>query len=139
MKRLFLGVFVAILRFAIGFLRAPIRFVPQGSGIGATPDLKHTCHFVPYESSYLERVVLWFCVYDNEAEALQALAQEGENYHTLSSTERRLVVSYSVDGEIGYCLLRADGRRVTSICSRSFRHIFALEQQKNAEGLFNGY
>ena len=139
MKQYFLGSCLAVITFCIGFVSAPIRFVAMGSGHGSTADFEHPCYFIPYESNYFERVVLWSCSYNSESQATDSWVSEGEKYRIVSATEGRYVASYSIENKTYYCVLRVDGKRVTDLCSPSLRHIFALEEQRSSEGLFKDH
>src|SRR5262245_40186741 len=130
MKRYFLRLLVFLITFTFGFLAAPVRFTPMGSGIGLTEDGQHTCYFKPYDSTYLATVVVSSCSYDDESEAENAMVQESQKYRIISATDSRYIVSYSIEGKNYPCIFRLDGNHVIYICSTSLWQALLLEKQK---------
>lgn len=129
MRRHALGLIIAIITFAGGFFSAPMSFTTIGTGHGLTEDLKYPCSSGSYYSSHFGRVFMWSCSFDGDKiTARDHFVTSVEEYEILSSSDTRVIGRYSIDGFVGYCVLRLDGHRRNDICSDGLRHALAFEK-----------
>lgn len=131
MRRHLLGLVVAVITFAVGFLAAPTRFSSLGTGHGFTEDLEYPCSVGNYLSTNMNQVSFWSCVFDeDDHRARNHFSDTIEKYSVHSATENRAIVSYTAEGKVGYCILRLDGNRRNDICSQSLRDLLAFENER---------
>lgn len=126
-----LGLVVAVITFALGFLAAPTQFSSLGVGHGFTEDLEYPCSVGVYLSTNMNQVSFWSCVFDeDEDRASDHFFVTIEKYSVLSASEKRATVSYTAEDKVGYCILRVDGNRRNDICSQSLSDLLAFENQR---------
>jgi hypothetical protein len=127
MKRHLLRIGLFILTFAVGFLFAPIRFISLGVGSGSVGPESH-CSFSLYYSTHFEQVSSWSCSFDSSISQNQFINRIKADGSLVSSNAKGMLLEHDVP-EHGYCSYWIDQNGTRSICSRSLRHVTALERQ----------
>ena len=143
MRRFFLGILVALLTFTVGLVISPIRFWLTSMGHGSVKDGGGNLLAYGYMSSYLVNLDWTSEGYPTPEKAedvfearlkettvvLERTPQPGEGGVKVRS--RAVAVFHNQEGNEQYvCVLRTQGKSLSSICSTSLMHVLYFERHK---------
>lgn len=128
MIRIIFSPVVALVSFSIGIFFTPVPYVESFTLIKEV-NFDSPCFSAVYSSSRNKRVVFWSCTKNPALGVDEWKSSVITHYQIVEQSGNRYLGIFHTDRSSGYCAIRVDRRRETSICSDSLPDVLELEKQ----------